>query len=603
MSQVFRVAAIQFEPAFSAKDRNLGRLLALTREAAMNGARLIVTPEMATTGYCFASRAEIAPLVEPIPGPATARFGQIASEHDCLIVVGMPEVEPATGIYYNSAALIGPDGVIGVYRKTHPYKAEPKRAKDGDLGLPVFDTPLGRIAMQICMDFCFPEPTRIQALRGADVLCLPTNWVGSKCPSATWMARAFEGGVYVIAADRYGCERGVQFAGGSCVLDPDGAVQAALDQGDGIVYGEVDLGKARDKRFAMNLGDRLDDRRPECYGNLTLNTYLWRDWDFHGAYGLRPLPPGRHSRIAVAQWTPVPHDLETNLRTIASLARRHAGVDLLVLPELALTGQVDPVAARRLAEPVPGPLTEWLQQIAATHNLHLVASLIERDDRALFSTAALVGPERVIGRYRKVHLTESDRAWATPGSELPTFDIPLGRIGILLGYDALFPEAARCLAIDGADVLACPSMTSVPPVCGAGATQVPLPPPIETGPTLSHFHLWRERALENCAYVAFANWAEPEMGWSAIFGPDPEGKPEEQTLIEGACAGSIELAVDTTNLPTRYQTNIVRAKDYLGWRMPIWYDPLQAPIDRDGRDTIRPTALVAGQPSRSGRNL
>jgi predicted amidohydrolase len=557
---------------------------------------------MATTGYCFASRTEIAPLVEPIPGPTTARFAEIAREHGCWIVVGMPEVQPQTGIFYNSAALIGPDGVAGVYRKTHPYKAEPKWAKDGDLGLPVFETPLGRIAIQICMDFCFPEPTRIQALRGADVICFPTNWVGSKCPSATWMARALEGGVYVVAADRYGCERGVQFCGGSCILDPDGGVQAALDSGDGIVYGEVDPARARDKRFAAKLGDRLDDRRPAVYGNLTLNTYLWRDWDFHGAYGIRPLPPGRHSRVAVAQWTPAPHDPEANLCTIERLASQHAGADLLVLPELALTGAVNADEAERLAEPVPGPRTERLRQIAAAHTLYLVAGLVERDGDALFSTAVLVGPHGLAGRYRKVHLTEEDRAWATPGSELPAFDIPLGRIGILIGYDALFPEAARCLALDGADLLACPAKLGFPPVRGAGATAVPLPPPIETGPATCHFHLWRERALENCAYVAFANWAAPEMGWSAIVGPDPEGKPHELALIEGEHPGSVELPVDTTGFPTRYQTNIVRAKDYLGWRMPIWYDPLQAPAVVDERDTIR-AVPVAGEPPRSVRKL
>ena len=208
------VAAIQFEPELGAKEENLRRLLALVEEAARRGARLIVTPEMATTGYCWYDREEIRPHVEPIPGPTTERFAQVARERGCYVVVGMPEVAPETGIFYNSAALVGPEGLVGVYRKTHSYISEPKWAKDGDLGLPVWETPLGRLGILICMDADYFEPARLLALQGADVLCFPTNWLEEKSPSAAWMARAFENGCYLIAANRYGCERGVQFSGG-----------------------------------------------------------------------------------------------------------------------------------------------------------------------------------------------------------------------------------------------------------------------------------------------------------------------------------------------------------------------------------------------------
>ena len=143
-----------------------------------------------------------------MPGPTTQRFAEIAADHDCWIVVGLAEVDPETGIYYNSAVLIGPEGPVGLYRKTHAYISEPKWAKDGDLGLPVFDTPIGRIAMTICMDACYPETARVPALAGADVICFPTNWLSEKSPSPSWMARAAENGVYLIAANRYGLERG-----------------------------------------------------------------------------------------------------------------------------------------------------------------------------------------------------------------------------------------------------------------------------------------------------------------------------------------------------------------------------------------------------------
>jgi predicted amidohydrolase len=112
------------------KERSIARLLDLCEEAAKAGARLIVTPEMGTTGYCWFDRKEVAPFVEQVPRPTTERFAALAREHDCYIVIGMPEVD-GDGIYFNCAILIGPGGVIGSHRKTHPYISEPKWAAPG----------------------------------------------------------------------------------------------------------------------------------------------------------------------------------------------------------------------------------------------------------------------------------------------------------------------------------------------------------------------------------------------------------------------------------------------------------------------------------------
>src|SRR5581483_6487623 len=113
----YRVAAIQFEPTLGEKEQNIHQLLCLVKEAIEHNARLIVLPEMATTGYCWADRSEIAPYVEPVPGPTTDRFQQLATMHNCYIAVTLPEVDPATQAYYNSVALLGPEGYIGTYRK------------------------------------------------------------------------------------------------------------------------------------------------------------------------------------------------------------------------------------------------------------------------------------------------------------------------------------------------------------------------------------------------------------------------------------------------------------------------------------------------------
>src|SRR5260370_9216845 len=119
--------------------------------------------------------------------------------------------------------------------------SEPRWARDGDLGMPIWETPLGRLAALICMDAAYFEAARIPALHNADVLLFPTNWLEEKCPSSWWVAPAFENGVYFIAPDRYGLERGGQFSGGSGVIDPAGTIQNYLDSGQATASHEMDL--------------------------------------------------------------------------------------------------------------------------------------------------------------------------------------------------------------------------------------------------------------------------------------------------------------------------------------------------------------------------
>jgi predicted amidohydrolase len=267
------------------------------------------------------------------------------------------------------------------------------------------------------------------------------------------------------------------------------------------------------------------------------------------------------------------------LGRIAEETTALAGTDLIVFPELALTGSVNErETAERLAEPVPGPGTSRLRQIAAQTGAYLVAGLIERDvpSGRLFNSAVLVGPDGFLGTYRKVHLSAEDRSWATPGDGgLPTFDIPPGRIGMLVGYDALFPEAARALAIDGADIIACPSLMTWPAVLPYGPTAIPLPEFVDTGPTEAHFHLWRERERENTLHVLFANGAAPWMGWSGCFAAVLESEPRRESLVPGDGEGVVTLEIESSG--------VVRAKDMVRMRMPIWYDAMQAPRELAAR--------------------
>ncbi|WP_048861339.1 nitrilase-related carbon-nitrogen hydrolase, partial [Acidisphaera rubrifaciens] len=300
MGERYLAAAVQFEPRQFDKPANIAGLTRLIEDAAARGARLIVTPEMGTTGYCWFDRDEVAPFVEPVPGPTTEHFAAIARARDVHIVIGMPEVDPATDLYYNSAVLIGPGGVVGVHRKTHPYISEPKWAAPGDRGHQVFATPLGPIALLICMDIHFIETARLAALGGAEVICHISNWLAERTPAPYWISRAYENGCYVIEANRWGLERTVQFSGGSCIIAPDATIEAVVDRGDGIALAQIDPDRVAAQRRAAE----VPPRRPELYADLLINTFAWNPRDFFGLYGHRPLPPGRRSRVAVAQYAP-----------------------------------------------------------------------------------------------------------------------------------------------------------------------------------------------------------------------------------------------------------------------------------------------------------
>lgn len=627
----YRVAAIQFEPVLGEKENNVTRLLRLVEEAATQGAKLLVLPEMATTGYCWQSRSEIAPSVEPIPGPTTDRFQHLATIHACYIALSLPEVDPRTNVYYNSMVLLGPQGLVGTYRKIHSFIAEPRWARDGDLGMPVWDTPLGRLSGLLCMDAMYFEAARIPALHEADVLLFPTNWLDEKSPSSWWMARAFENGVYFIAANRYGEERGVQFSGGSCVLNPDGSIQSYLDNGEGIVYGEVDLARCRQKHWGGHdvnaaSGDRLADRRPEEYALLTHNSYLWEPLRYHSLYALGELPAGQLSCTGIVQVrlqdfaTQSAHKtlqhLQAMVRTMITDAAP-AQPDVLVLPELLLPGPYTvPIHEQEQAFitymhdgaiTIPGPETEALTALADALQISMVLGVAERDGDVYYNTVVLLDPGGIYGKYRKLHLTQHDRLWAQVGDlGLPTFDTPAGRIGLATGYDLLFPETLRILAGQGADLVCAPALLNFPDPIGLAPTTIPhkmLVAPEEYDP--AHYLLWRVRAAEHNVYLAVANWSGQygsmqANGQSGIFAPLAVTYPWAEVVVDEDETMLTMMTIDTREQRTGRRTtqalgyspgdmvgsltgelaydvldsipgNVVRSKPMLRKRQPFWY--------------------------------
>lgn len=268
------VACAQFSPGFGRPRDNVERTIALMREAEAKGADLIVLPELCNTGYAFETRSELEGLAEPADdGPTVTAWQHAASETGLHVVGGFAE-SAATGIF-NSAVLLSPAGPVGCYRKTHLSDREKDLFDPGDNGFSVHRTKLGRIAILICYDIWFPEAMRACAMRGADIVCVPTNWSDLEEPQQDrypmaihlLMAGAHSNGVFVACANRVGQERDVVFNGQSVIVDKSGwLIGPPLPRSEnGLKIEHCDLRRARDKNVSAR-NSVIEDRRTDLYG-------------------------------------------------------------------------------------------------------------------------------------------------------------------------------------------------------------------------------------------------------------------------------------------------------------------------------------------------
>jgi 5-aminopentanamidase len=267
------VAACQVSLQVGETPRNRQTALRALTAAADAGAAIIVLPELAPSGYVFASPAEARSLAEPADGPVVTEWARFARRRGVVVVGGFCELG-ADGQLYNSAVLADPGGVRAVYRKVHLWDAESGFFVPGSAPPPVVATEFGAIAMMICYDVEFPEWVRLPALAGADLLAVPTNWPAEPVPPgerpmvvANVQAAAFANRMFIAAACRVGAERGVSWVGGSLIAGPDGyplAGPASPEQPE-LLVAACDLARARDKATSPRNHPHAD-RRPALYG-------------------------------------------------------------------------------------------------------------------------------------------------------------------------------------------------------------------------------------------------------------------------------------------------------------------------------------------------
>ena len=273
-SVTITIAAVQMDVRLMVREANLSAMESALGEAAGAGAKLVIFPEAAVTGYCYQSLAEAMPYGEAVPGESIQHIGPVCRELGVFAIYGT--LERVGDHLHNVALLVGPEGLLGCYRKMHlPYLGIDRFTSRGQEPAEVYELAGLRLGMLICYDLGFPEAARCLAVGGADLVVLITN----SPPEASLpnqigpAARAWENQIYFVAVNRIGHERGVDFIGQSRICDPWGQTLAEGPEGEAdILYAQVDPEVARQKRRVIKPGqyeyDRIADRRPELYGRL-----------------------------------------------------------------------------------------------------------------------------------------------------------------------------------------------------------------------------------------------------------------------------------------------------------------------------------------------
>jgi predicted amidohydrolase len=262
-----KLALYQFAPRRGRPEENAASLEAALRAA---DADVLIAPELATTGYLYLDRAELAAVAEPVPtGPTTLRLARACDETRRAIHFGIAERDGDR--IYNSSAFLTPGGGCAVYRKAHLFDTETLVFDRAGASTTIVEAAGARFGLMICFDWRFPETARLLALRGAEILSHPSNLVHPHCQDAM-ITRALENRVFAATANRFGVETvggvTVRFSGRSQVVSPRGERLLAMGpEEEGIAVVAIDPSVARDKHVTPR-NDVFADRRVDLWDGL-----------------------------------------------------------------------------------------------------------------------------------------------------------------------------------------------------------------------------------------------------------------------------------------------------------------------------------------------
>ncbi|SDT36868.1 carbon-nitrogen hydrolase family protein [Actinoplanes derwentensis] len=466
-----RFAAAQF---FSGTDvtANAARCVDLLTEATAAGARLLVLTENANRVRDYVSRQQCWELSEDLDGEFVTTLRAACARLGIWCVAGVDVRAEAPDVHISSLLIDDRGELRHVHRKHVLWDYEYTLFVPGDEPLTVVHTELGRLGLLMCADGIVPDVPRLLALQGAEVLLNSLNSRGPDEMRVHVPLRAMENRVWHVSANTVGGPADAwPWMGGSQIVAPDGTVVAAADEEtEQIIWADITPAVARDKTVP-GLADVFAWRRPDLYADLLADL---ADVPVAAMYGPAPAdmaPMPLDVATLQVSWF---HNRDWTVTRALSQVKYAAGrgAKLGVLPELFCfrPGEVatDPAAAARFSAQVLARLGE----AAAEHGIWLVAHLVESDGERFYSTAWLLDDTGAGAlRYRRTHLSDDDRSWATPGDDLPVADTTIGRIGLMIGTEVWVPEVARVLAVRGAEIIAHPCSWDRPEAAHIAATE------------------------------------------------------------------------------------------------------------------------------------
>ena len=388
----------------------------------------------------------------------------------------------------------------------------------------------------ICYDDYFYQSARLASLKGANILAFIASSgrmlnpdplsAGVHISISDVQQQAVMNGLYVVATNRTDIEKnealgiGVHYLGGASVWGPNGRnlAQAPVSTEKGASLGRTSRIFSTPTSIRQNFENHakalLKRRRPELYGDITLNM------------SPRPMLASRqsHSISALAvQYEPKPGDVQANEARIAALVQGNATMltNLIVMPENSLTGLPASTEQARLFAKAKPDADSYFSKLAAQYGSYLVYSVTEEAGGKLFTLATLLDPQgKVVGQYRKTHPASPNSAWLTGGDKLSVFDTKIGRIGILFGGEAEYPEAADVLSVNRADIIAMPAawdgQFGMADGLDRGFLAVPYPKDTNV--------FWYSTAKTAQAYLVVANFVGSDQhykGSSGLYSLDP----------------------------------------------------------------------------------